>query len=74
MRTTHIPISIIVFFARNEDEELCIEDVQRKFSTTYYAAQKALWRLHKNGWLIKHEVGRTGFYSINPKMLESIMK
>lgn len=60
-------MKIIAFFARNEDEELSIQDVAEKFEVTYATAQRALLRLHKNNWLERREDGLTSLYAMNPE-------
>lgn len=72
LRTANLPMKIVAFFLRNEDEELSIEDVKTKFSVNYYTAQRALYRLSKSEWLHRREVGGSSLYTINPNMLDKV--
>lgn len=65
LRTTNLPMRILVFFLRNPDEELTIEDTILKFGVTYSAAQRALLRMSKNGILIlRRESNRRSYYRL----------
>lgn len=72
LRTAHLPMRIVAFFLRNDEEELSIEDVKSKFSVNYTTAQRALCRLSDNGWLIRREAGKNSLYSINRDMLDKV--
>lgn len=72
LRTINLPMKIVAFFLRNDDEELSIDDAKDKFSVKYHTAQRALCRLAANGWLVRREVGNTSLYSINPAILETV--
>lgn len=69
-RSPNLPMKLLLFFMRNPDEELAIQDAETKFGVTYSTAQRAFTRLVTNGWLIRRQVGNTSLYSINSKMIK----
>lgn len=72
VRTVHLPMKILAFFIRNDDEELSIQDVCDKFGVNYQSAQRALLRLNNNDWLDRREVGNVSLYSIKPEALKDL--
>jgi predicted transcriptional regulator of viral defense system len=76
MRTTDFPVKLLVFFARNPEETLTIEDVQNKWDITYQAAQAATYRLANAGWLKRSELinerGKIVVYEIGPLMRQEL--
>lgn len=72
MRTIHLPMRILAFFIRNDDEELSIQDVCDKFGVNYQSAQRALLRLNNNDWLDRREVGQVSLYSIKREALRDL--
>lgn len=64
---------ILVFFLRNPDEELTIEDVILKFGVPYSAAQRALLRMSKNGILNpRRESDRRSHYRLHSPYLNHL--
>lgn len=63
-------MKLLLFFMRNPDEELSINDAQKKFGVTYSTAQRAFNRLVTNGWLLRRDVGKGVLYEINPEMFK----
>lgn len=65
-----------MFFARNPEEILTIEDAQHKWGVTYHAAQAAMYRLEKSGWLQRTEPRRVRskatIYEIGPTMKQEL--
>jgi hypothetical protein len=76
MRTTDFPVKLLVFFALNPDEVLTIDDVKHKWDITYDAAQSAMYRLSKSGWLQRSEEvttkGKISVYEIGPLMRQAL--
>jgi transposase len=63
-------MKLLLFFMRNPDEELSIQDAEAKFNVSYTTAQRAFNRLVTNGWLLRRQLGNAALYAVNPKMLK----
>lgn len=69
LRTMSLATKIVTFFDYNVEEELEIKDVMAKWGVGYAAAQKALYRLVRAGWLSRREVGQASVYGLNKQAL-----
>jgi hypothetical protein len=72
MKKPMLPMKIVVFFARNPDEELTMKDIHAKFGVGYNLSQQ-LKHITEQGWIRKLSHGsknNPSVYGAGPRLLE----